>query len=139
MSPIEGVLFNINVQRRFYDRDPLKRDSGLSIAAQKHAEWMAKNRKLTHGDNLIKRVEEYSGEEWTSFAENIAYGHETAESVVSDWMRSSGHKKNILNKNTTHLGVGVAKDRYGIKYWCVIFGGLNGLFGQLQSLLEIAG
>ena len=38
--------------------------------------------------------------------ENIAAGQQTPEEVVTAWMNSEGHRKNILNPNFTKLGVG---------------------------------
>lgn len=54
-------------------------------------------------------------------AENIAAGQTTPEAVVRAWMNSSGHRKNILNGNMTHIGVGYAKGgNYGY-YWTQMF------------------
>ena len=41
-------------------------------------------------------------------AENVAIGHNTAQMVVDSWMQSSGHKANILGKNT-HFAVAADK------------------------------
>jgi len=40
--------------------------------------------------------------------ENIAMGFMTAEATMTGWMNSPGHRKNILNPEFTHLGVGVS-------------------------------
>jgi len=72
-----------------------------------------------------------NGEEWkTAFAdagvsssyrgENLAKGQYSAEMVVEDWMSSSGHKANILNKKFTKMGVAsVVID--GVTYWVQVF------------------
>lgn len=39
-------------------------------------------------------------------AENIARGYGTPQGVVNAWMNSEGHRRNILNENYTHIGVG---------------------------------
>lgn len=56
-------------------------------------------------------------------AENIAKGQSTPQSVVSAWMNSDGHRKNILAKQATITGVGCyydsATDTY---YWVQVFG-----------------
>ena len=41
-------------------------------------------------------------------AENVAIGHSDAQMVVDDWMASSGHRANILGKNT-HFAVSATK------------------------------
>lgn len=56
-------------------------------------------------------------------AENIAKGQKTPQAVLSAWMNSDGHKKNIMTKQFTITGVGCyydsATDMY---YWVQIFG-----------------
>ncbi|MCW2724839.1 MAG: uncharacterized protein JWN35_1760 [Frankiales bacterium] len=47
--------------------------------------------------------------------ENIAYGSVTPDQMMAMWMRSPGHKANILRPSYTHLGVGVA--RSGANRW----------------------
>lgn len=39
--------------------------------------------------------------------ENIAYGYNTPEAVMTAWMNSEGHRANILSKNYKHIGIGV--------------------------------
>ena len=46
---------------------------------------------------------------WRSAGENIGWGTAYAfepRQIVDAWMASEGHRKNILNANFTHLGVG---------------------------------
>lgn len=56
------------------------------------------------------------GVKYSSAGENIAKGQSTADQVMDDWMHSSGHRANILNKDYTELGVGF-KD----KIWVQLF------------------
>ena len=44
-------------------------------------------------------------------------GQQTATSVMTSWMNSPGHKANILSKDFTEIGVGVAKNESGTIYW----------------------
>ena len=62
----------------------------------------------------------YSG----NFGENIywASSRATAQSVVSGWLGSSGHRANIENGSYTVTGVGVAVDANGGTYWTQEFG-----------------
>lgn len=50
-------------------------------------------------------------------AENIARGQRTPQEVVTAWMNSPGHRKNILG-DFTHIGVGYVEDG---KYWTQMF------------------
>ncbi|MCW2608557.1 MAG: hypothetical protein JWO60_3250 [Frankiales bacterium] len=49
----------------------------------------------------------------TEVAENIAYGHVTADQLVQMWMDSPGHRENILNAAYTHVGTGAVKTADG--------------------------
>ena len=47
------------------------------------------------------------GVSYKSAGENIAQGQRTPQEVVQAWMNSEGHRRNILNSNYTHIGVGM--------------------------------
>ncbi|WP_413028768.1 CAP domain-containing protein [Priestia aryabhattai] len=49
--------------------------------------------------------------------ENIAGGQTTPEAVMQAWMKSPGHKANILNPGFTQIGVGYAKGGSYGHYW----------------------
>lgn len=53
--------------------------------------------------------------------ENIAYGYNTPEEVVTTWMNSPGHRANILNSNFKNIGIGVYTDSKGTVYCTQIF------------------
>lgn len=86
----------------------------LEAAAQSHAETMAKIGRLTHR-RLESRVKSFSYS-YKNIGENVAWGQKTVEQVMSTWLRSRGHARNIKG-NFTEVGFG----RSG-NYWCVIFG-----------------
>jgi uncharacterized protein YkwD len=46
------------------------------------------------------------GVNYKSAGENIAQGQRTPQEVVQAWMNSPGHRKNILSRDFTHIGVG---------------------------------
>ena len=110
-----------------YKTPKLKKDYGLMRAAQAHAEEMARRGQLSHkginGSQVDDRVDYYSRNAWMTWGENIAWGQDSEREVVDGWMRSTGHKKNIMNKDFTHMGVGVAYDQNGRAYWCAVFAG----------------
>jgi len=97
----------------------LKNDPELTQAAQEWAENMASKRKLYHGG--YKNIGDEEGV-WTSLGENIASGQKTQQRVFECWLESSGHRANIENNKYRYIGCGMAEDKYGEKYWCVIFG-----------------
>lgn len=61
------------------------------------------------------------GIRFSAAGENIAYGQQTAASVMTAWMNSPGHKANILNPSYTQIGVGLAANSRGVKYWTQMF------------------
>jgi len=57
-------------------------------------------------------------------AENIAYGYESFEKTLGQWIDSSGHRKNLLLHNASRVGVARAKDASGKRtYWAMVIAG----------------
>ena len=73
---------------------------------------MASDRFFSHIDPLrggLTRRLNAAGVHWTMCGENIfqAEGYDDPVPVAIDgWMKSSGHRRNILDPNFTHTGVG---------------------------------
>lgn len=55
---------------------------------------------------------------YRSAGENIAYGQTTPQAVVNAWMKSSGHRANILNSSYKQIGVGYVANGH---YWTQLF------------------
>src|SRR5438309_4145969 len=57
-------------------------------------------------------------------AENIAYGYESFEKTLGQWIDSSGHRKNLLLHDASRIGIASAKDASGKRtYWAMVIGG----------------
>jgi uncharacterized protein YkwD len=95
---------------------PLEKNSFLMNYAQQWSNKMAHKNKLFHSD--MKDIMELG---FSMVAENIAYGQKSPEEVMNTWMKSSGHKSNILNSKFTEIGCGMALSENGRLYWCVCF------------------
>jgi len=54
-----------------------------------------------------------AGIRYRSVGENLAKARNAKHAFIL-FMASPGHKANILNRNFTHLGLGVIKDKYGV-------------------------
>lgn len=104
-----------NTQRELKGRTGLSLNSELIEYAQKHAEWMAKKNNLKHSDIGVLMGK------WHTAGENIAWNQEDEEEVTTAWMNSSGHRANILNRNFSKVGFGVAPAKDGSLYWCTVF------------------
>lgn len=105
----------------------LRIDQALSEAAESHSRDMADNRFFSHvgsdGDRLSDRTRD-AGYDSRYVGENIAAGHNTPQQVVDAWMRSAGHRANILNEKYNEIGVGFVEDRESQydEYWTQVFG-----------------
>jgi uncharacterized protein YkwD len=109
---------------------PLRLDKRLSVAAQKHADHMAKNLKLHHrgpGEEMYFDRALAAGyqTDWETSSENIAEGPEDfmdAAFTTQAWLESTvGHKDNVLSREWRDLGVGVARGSDGRLYWCAVY------------------
>jgi uncharacterized protein YkwD len=54
-----------------------------------------------------------------SWGENIAWGQDSAQSVMNSWMNSQGHRNNIMG-DYTHIGVGVVRNGNTL-HWVQLF------------------
>jgi len=52
-------------------------------------------------------------------AENVAYGCKDSPCVIQQWVRSSGHRKNMLDPDVTDTGVAVARSEKTGRYYAV--------------------
>mgnify|MGYP003409232518 CR=1 FL=1 len=95
---------------------PLTLHKELSRVARIKSQDMKDNNYFAHNSPVYGSPFEMMkkfGITYTDAAENIAMGYFTPAVVVDGWMNSSGHRKNILNANFTHIGIGhVASGNY---------------------------
>lgn len=111
------LLAEHNRQRAQRGLEPLALDPGMSDYAQRHAERMVERGHLYHSS--MSRLASESG--GSAVSENIAWGQESETEVCDSWIKSPGHKANILGKKYKRVGFGVKKDERGRKYWCAVF------------------
>ncbi len=105
-----SVLCLVNGERALRGVAPVAPEDRLRQAATGHALDLAARGYFAHatpegttvGDRLTA-----AGYAWSSYGENIARGQETPRDVMSAWMRSAGHCRNVLSPGVTELGVGV--------------------------------
>ena len=124
-SGVAGRLVEAhNARRAKAGLPPLLVNPRLEAAAIEHARDMADRRKMAHkggdGSSPFDRMGR-EGYRFRAAAENVAYGFDDVDSVMVGWMKSPGHRRNILGK-FSEIGVGRAIARDGASYWCVTFG-----------------
>lgn len=109
-GPAESVLTTVNAARAKAGCGPLRVNPKLVAAAKSHARAMAEQNFFAHagkdGSRFSARIEQ-QGYSYRSAAENIAAGQETAREVVTGWLQSAGHRRNILNCGMSETGIAV--------------------------------
>lgn len=115
------ILTLINDHRVSLGLNILKMDTQYSSAfAVDHTLYMIDVEGLNH-DNFGYRsegIKYHNGAKEVS--EIVAYGQETAESVVHAWLSSPSHKV-IIEGNFTHAGFGIIKSAKDRNYFTQIF------------------
>jgi uncharacterized protein YkwD len=104
----------IDAERRRAGRRPLALDPRLDVAAQRHADDMLARSYFAHRDpdgGTVRERARAAGFDWSAIGENIAEGQQSVKEVVESWMRSAGHRENILDRRYTRTGVGLALGR----------------------------
>ncbi|MCX4457730.1 CAP domain-containing protein [Streptomyces sp. NBC_01340] len=106
------ILQLVNAERAKADCPALHENAQLTQAAKVFADDADKNNITTHtgsdGSTYQQRIKE-AGYNAGPAAENMAWGSSTdAKEVVDGWMKSAGHKGNILNCSFTDTGVAVS-------------------------------
>jgi uncharacterized protein YkwD len=113
-----------NAARAAHKCAPLRVDGKLTTAARRHSTDMATKNYFSHvskdGRAFTTRAAQ-AGYKAAS-AENIAWGYPTGDEVVKAWLKSPGHRANILNCKNRAVGVGVARKADGSLMWTQIFG-----------------
>lgn len=104
---------------------PLVSEARLGAAAQAHAADMAARNYFNHispdGRAPKDRIDA-AGYSWRTIAENIAAGQADAQEVVTGWLNSEGHCRNLMNAGYRELGLGLAQSSGGKRYWVQDFG-----------------
>lgn len=118
----------INRQRSAIGLQPLTWCDDAAKIARVHSENMANFKFFSHegldGSMVNDRADSFGVSKWRAIAENIAYNRGYAnpiEFVVESWMKSTGHRENILNNRWKESGIGVAITADGTYYFTQVF------------------
>ncbi|KAG1680005.1 hypothetical protein FOA52_007069 [Chlamydomonas sp. UWO 241] len=58
---------------------------------------------------------EAAGYDYSTVAENVAWGQDSVDAVMASWLESPGHRENILNADVVSMGGGRAGP-----YWALV-------------------
>ena len=129
LKPLANEIFRLtNEERKKAGVTEFKSYTLLSNAAQIRADECSKNKTLEHKrpdgracDTVLDELNLKAKCSW--WGENAAYcsTEPTAEFIVGTWMKSQGHKDNMLMSRYTHVGIGVSVADNGAYYFIQVF------------------
>ncbi len=106
---VKEVFELVNKERAKEGLSPLILDTTLCAAAQRRAVEISTQDEIEHtrpdGSPCFTVLDEMKIQ-YNYAGENIAGGYLSPEAVVKGWMESEGHRKNILDKYYTKIGIG---------------------------------
>ena len=131
-APVSGLTADeqkminmINQERAKAGVAPLKVDMRLVQSARAKSKDMIDNNYFSHNSpvfgSFAALIRKYAPD-YGYIGENIA-GNRTVEAAQTAFMNSDGHRRNILNPNYTHIGVGIVNGGPYGKMFTQHFGG----------------
>jgi uncharacterized protein YkwD len=112
---INQLLALHNKARAKANLHPLKINNKLVEYAQFWANEMAKGNLLVHSN-----MQDILNIGFIAVGENVAWNQDSTYYVTDCWLRSPGHRENIM-KPFTQVGFGVACNSKNQPYWCAVF------------------
>lgn len=107
-AALAAAYARINQIRAAHGLAPVTPDRRLVAAALRHARDMAGHGFMSHvgsdGSRSGQRADE-AGYGWRLIAENVAAGPADAREVIAMWMRSPGHRHNLLTREVVDVGL----------------------------------
>ena len=117
----EEVIRLVNAERAKKGLSALSKYSGAVNAARVRAKEIVTSFSHTRPDGRsCFTAASDLGVTYKTAGENIAYGYATPAQVVNGWMKSEGHRKNILSTSFSKIGVG-CYSLNGVLYWSQFF------------------
>ncbi len=116
-----AVLGALNAFRAQKGAPPVQYSKPLEIAAQRHAQDMARRGFFSHrgsnGSNVGQRVRA-AGYGFCFVAENIAMGQRSLKAVMQAWTTSAGHRRNMLDRRAAEVALVKADNNI----WVMVLG-----------------
>lgn len=137
---VDEVIALTNIERAKVNAPPLKRRDELSKAASWLAEDMAANNYFAHVDRLGRhsadRLSAFGYASYSMLGENICSGQPTPAEAVAVWLKSPGHRANLLNPDFREIGVACihAPNNELLDIWVQDFGSRAEVFPVIINL-----
>lgn len=120
-EPVAGAAQALNHERADAGRGGVVLSDRLQAAAEAHAQDMRRRGFFSHqgsnGGSVGARAKK-QGYRYCLIAENIAKGQRTLAEVMQSWMRSAGHRKNMLHRDVLDFGLA----RVDQNIWVMVLG-----------------
>lgn len=103
----QALLAAVNDVRSDHGLRPLRVDTTLTRVARSYSTTLIARDVFTHG-NLGLRLSR-AGAVGPFYGENLAWGtgsYASARGIVAGWLRSPGHRANLLRPGWTRIGIG---------------------------------
>ena len=92
----------------------------LELSAYTHAKEILRQRRLNHysreGLDIGQRIDQV-GYKWLVVGENLAYGQESIQEVITDWIKSKSHCYLLMDRRFDEVGFAKVGP-----YWVLHFG-----------------
>lgn len=129
LSNDEYVIHDlINQERQKKGMTELFWDENLARMARNYSRQMARESFFSHydpdGKTVVERAKQARIRNWNRIGENLFFceGYNDFNSVaVRGWMKSPDHRRNILDRQFTSTGIGIATTRGGQIYITQVF------------------
>ena len=108
---VAAILASMNEERARRGLEPLTLNSRLTQAAYDRTNDMFAKRYFDH--ESPDGIEPFTwvrqrGYRYRTIGENLALGYRSGGAVVDGWMRSPGHRANILQRSFNEVGIAIA-------------------------------
>ena len=114
LTPTESAfVLAVNATRTAHGLRPLQIGAGLTLAARFHSSEMLHGNYFSHGD-FAGRMADFHVDA-PLLGENLAWGtgrYAQAPAMISEWLRSPGHRANLLRPGFARIGIGIARGRF---------------------------
>jgi uncharacterized protein YkwD len=108
----------LNELRAAHGLAALRTDGVLTVVANQQAERLARQ---SRGRCSMANLN-HDGFGPPSIAENVSCGTTNATAAIQQWMKSPGHRANILLRSARTYGLGHARSSDGSMYWAMELG-----------------
>ena len=118
----QEILSYVNQYRLQHGLNALTLNPIISAEAIKHSQDMARHAIPFGHQYFSDRVKRLYGKikEASGAAENVAFNYKDTKYLVSQWVKSPGHRRNIVGHYKL-TGIGIARDKQGKIYYTQMF------------------